>query len=208
MRHTHDARMRQTPDPEARAAPDEAGPGKGRPLWYGLAAGMIVVAGFSARMATQSEHPAPAPAPIVSDATHGAAAGANALTSTQQFAMIAPDNAPRALQQSGLPPDQQARILAGIRKREYRLVQMPIYDEAGTGGVVTVSSGGITQTVPLSPKPRTVLLPIRISGEVDIAPVSDPGPAGVAPGAITVLGPTPLPVIHRDQMLVLDVIVQ
>ncbi len=199
--------MRQTPDPEARAAPDEAGPGKGRPLWYGLAAGMIVVAGFSARMATQSDHPAPAPAPIVSDAARGVAA-ANALTSTQQFAMIAPDNAPRALQQSGLPPDQQARILAGIRKREYRLVQMPIYDEAGTGGVVSVSSGGITQTVPLSPQPRTVLLPIRISGEVDIAPVSDPGPAGVAPGAITVLGPTPLPVIHRDQMLVLDVIVQ
>ena len=199
--------MRQTPDPEARAAPDEAGPGKGRPLWYGLAAGMIVVAGFSARMATQSDHPAPAPAPIVSDAARGVAA-ANALTSTQQFAMIAPDNAPRALQQSGLPPDQQARILAGIRKREYRLVQMPIYDEAGTGGVVSVSSGGITQTVPLSPRPRTVLLPIRISGEVDIAPVSDPGPAGVAPGAITVLGPTPLPVIHRDQMLVLDVIVQ
>ncbi|MFT9092277.1 MAG: hypothetical protein ABF479_14960, partial [Gluconacetobacter sp.] len=78
--------MRQTPDPEARAAPDEAGPGKGRPLWYGLAAGMIGVAGFSARMATQSEHPAPVPAPIGSDAAHGAAAGANSLPPTQQFA--------------------------------------------------------------------------------------------------------------------------
>lgn len=208
MGHTHDAGMRQTPEPEARATPDEAGPGRGRPLWYGLAAGMIVVAGFSARMATQSQHPAPVPAAIAGDAANGTVSAANTLTSTQQFAMIAPDNAPRALQQSGLTPDQQARILAGIHKREYRLVQMPIYDQAGTGGVVTVSSGGITQTVPLTARPRTVLLPIRISGEVDIAPVSDPGPAGVAPGAITVLGPTPLPVIHRDQMLVLDVIVQ
>jgi hypothetical protein len=201
--------MRQTPDPEARATPDEAGPGKGRPLWYGLAAGMIVVAGFSARMAHEQGQPAPAPAPAISSGAEGATAGAaTVLSSTQQFAMISPDNAPRALQRSGLTPDQQARILAGIRKREYRLVSMPIYDQGGTGGVVTVRSGGITQAVPLTARPRTVLLPIRISGEVDIAPLSDPGVTGLAPGAITVLGPTPLPVIHRDEMLVLDVIVQ
>ncbi|ACI51826.1 conserved hypothetical protein [Gluconacetobacter diazotrophicus PA1 5] len=199
--------MRPTPDPEPRATPDEAGPGKARPLWYGLAAGVIVIAGFSARMAHEQAQPAPAPA-ISADGAAGAAGSAHVLNSTQQFAMISPDNAPRALQQSGLTPDQQARILAGIRKREYRLVRMPIYDQGGTGGVVTLSSGGITQTVPLTAQPRTVLLPIRISGEVDIVPVSDPGVAGLAPGAITVLGPTPLPIIHRDEMLVLDVIVQ
>lgn len=203
--------MRHMPEPEPGAAADESGPARGRPLWYGLAAGVIVVAGFSARMAhQQQQHPAPAPA-ISSDGRTVGGAGlgsAHVLASTQQFAMISPDNAPRALQQSGLTPDQQARILAGIRRREYRLVQMPLYDEGGRGGVVTVTSGGITQTVPLTPRPRTVLLPIRISGQVDIAPVTDPGLAGVAPGAITVLGPTPLPVIHRDEMLVLDVIVQ
>ncbi|MBB2174734.1 hypothetical protein [Gluconacetobacter johannae] len=199
--------MTQAPDPATRPAPDESGPGSRRALWYGLAAGVIVAAGFSARMA--NEAPRPAPAPAVSDATAGAMpAAAHSLTAVEQFAMVSPDNAPQALLQSGLTPDQQATVLAGIRRREYRLVRMPIYDEAGTGGVVTVRSGGIAQTVPLGAQPRVVLLPIRMSGEVDIMPVADPGPAGVAPGAITVLGPTPLPVIHRDEMLVLNVIVQ
>ncbi|MBB2189129.1 hypothetical protein HLH34_04020 [Gluconacetobacter azotocaptans] len=197
--------MTQVPDPATRPAPDDSGPGSRRALWYGLAAGVIVAAGFSARMANE----APRPAAAVSDAAGGAMpAAAHSLTAVEQFAMVSPDNAPQALQQSGLSPDQQATILAGIKRREYRLVRMPIYDEAGTGGVVTVRSGGIAQTVPLGAQPRVVLLPIRISGEVDIAPVVDPGPAGVAPGAITVLGPTPLPVIHRDEMLVLNVIVQ
>ncbi|MBB2202191.1 hypothetical protein [Gluconacetobacter tumulisoli] len=200
--------MTQVPDPATRPAPDESGPGSRRALWYGLAAGVIVAAGFSARMANDS--PQRAPAPAISDGTTAGAipAAAHTLTAAEQFAMISPDNAPQALAQSGLTPNQQATILAGIRRREYRLVRMPIYDEAGTGGVVTVRSGGIAQTVPLGAQPRVVLLPIRISGEVDITPVADPGPAGVAPGAITVLGPTPLPVIHRDEMLVLNVIVQ
>lgn len=133
-----------------------------------------------------------------------------AVHAASQFAMIAPEKAAAALKHSSLTPSQQSTILAAVKRRDVRLVAMPLADATGqTGQTVTVSSAGITQTVVLSAKPKGVLLPIRDVGEVMIAPVTTPQADGMHIVALTALGPQMLPTLaSTNQQLILDVIVQ
>ncbi|MBS4073960.1 hypothetical protein KGY14_02005 [Ameyamaea chiangmaiensis] len=198
--------MLETPEPDRRPDPQGAPPVR-RAMFYGMI-GVIAVAGLTRGLSAHHDA-VPAPQPAAQQAPATPALPGHALQAAGQFNLIQPDRAAQALARTALPPDQKAEILAGIARRDYRLVEMPIYDNAGTGGIVSVRSGGISQQVALSStKPTTVVLPIRISGEVDILPVSDPGLSGISPGAITSLGPTALPTIHKDEYLVLDVIAQ
>jgi len=200
-----DGNMLETPEPNRQPEASGAPPLR-RTMMVGMM-GIAVIAGLSSRLAHHQDA-----TPATPPATHQSAPAlpkGHAVTAAAQFDLIAPEHAAQALARSGLPADQQASILAAVKRRDYRLVEMPIYDNSGAGGIVSVRSGMFAQQVALSSvKPTTVILPIRISGEVDIFPVSDPGVAGIAPAAITSTGPTALPIIQRDEYLVLNVIAQ
>ncbi|RFD21052.1 hypothetical protein DY926_02910 [Komagataeibacter melaceti] len=125
-----------------------------------------------------------------------------------QMPMIAPDRAAEMLRQTSYTPAQQAEILAALQRREIVLADMPMYDMLGGGAVVNVQSLGLVQTVHLGPQPKSVILPIRIAGNVSITTAGDPGPAGIHAGAVFVPGPTALPVLTRDTEIVIGVVVQ
>ncbi|MCQ9154420.1 hypothetical protein JZX93_02380 [Acidomonas methanolica] len=208
--------MRERPEAEPRRLPDPAQRAQhgGMATKVVIAAAALLGTGYLASTHFPgATRPAPGVAPPLSQspvptprpATHVGA----------QFSMIAPENAPAALRHSGLTPDQQRTILAAVKRREVRLVNMPLADATGlTGKTVVVSSAGIAQTVVLGPAPKSVLLPIRDIGEVLITPVGPPGAThtiadGVQMVALTALGPQLLPTLpSTDQQLVLDVIVQ
>lgn len=123
--------------------------------------------------------------------------------------LIAPQNAEQALAGSSFSAQQQADILAAVKRRDVRLVAMPVYDATGAGGTITLVCGPWQQSVGLTAKPTTVILPISMSGNVDIIPSAPPGPAGIGSGAITVFGPQPLPVLYKQgDTLALTVIAQ
>lgn len=125
-----------------------------------------------------------------------------------EMPMIAPDRAADMLQFTSFDINQKNAILAALKRHEIVLAEMPLYDMGTGSSVVSVESMGLTQMVHLTGQPRTVVLPIRIAGEVTIRPVSDPGATGLHAGAIFVPGPTPLPVLYKDGQLVIGVVVQ
>lgn len=125
-----------------------------------------------------------------------------------QMPMIAADRAEEMLSQTSYTPEQKGEIMAALKRREIVLADMPMYDMSGTGAVVNVQSLGLVQTVHLGPQPKSVILPIRIAGNVTVAPATDPGPTGIRTGAVFVPGPTPLPVLLRDTEIVIGVVVQ
>lgn len=125
-----------------------------------------------------------------------------------QMPMISPDRAAEMLRQTSFTLQEQAEIMAALRRREIILADMPMYDTAGGGSVVNVESLGLVQTVHLGPQPRSVILPIRIAGNVSISPAGDPGPMGVHAAAVFVPGPMPLPVLMRGTNFVIGVVVQ
>ncbi|NHO19112.1 hypothetical protein GOB90_09035 [Acetobacter oeni] len=169
-------------------------------------AGISVLAGGGFWINSKSSTPSPAPlTQRVSEPAPGVHAGPAVAA---EFALIAPEHAAKALRDAGYSVSEQAKILAGIKRREYRLVNLPFFDAGGHGGAVSVQSGPVTRIVPLSGKPVSVILPILISGEVQVNPVSDPGAAGLEPGALTILGPMALPTIHHDEYLTMTVIAQ
>ncbi|MDG6094163.1 hypothetical protein LOC54_03370 [Acetobacter sp. AN02] len=198
------------PEPQLQEQPE---PQSGRPGMRLLmaAAGVMLVTGGAAwftagqsgggRQSDPTGNPAPSQAVQETD-------GNRTGVPVVGLALIAPENAPQALRKAGYSPADQERILAGIKRREYRLVHMPVFDAGGQGGVVSVRSGIMTKVVHLSPRPQDIILPILFSGEVRITPLSAPGEGGVQPGALTVMGPVILPVIHDDQYLILDVVAQ
>ncbi|MFT8718426.1 hypothetical protein, partial [Acetobacter sp.] len=125
-----------------------------------------------------------------------------------QMVYIAPENAAAALRGAGYTPDEQTRIMAAIKRREYRLAVMPVFDATNTGGTILIQSGVMKKIVHLTPQPQNVILPITLAGEVTITPVSAPGPTGITPGAITVLGPEIFPALQTGDSLLLSVMVQ
>lgn len=125
-----------------------------------------------------------------------------------QMSLIAPEKAAQALASSGYSEKEQADILAGIKRRDLRLVAMPIFDATGTGGTVSVVCGTTHRTVTLQPTPTVLILPITIAGNVDILPTSDPGVTGIGAGVVTLFGPQALPVMHQGESLGLTVIAQ
>ncbi|MCP1230329.1 hypothetical protein [Acetobacter indonesiensis] len=125
-----------------------------------------------------------------------------------QLSLIAPEKAAEALASSGYSEKEQADILAGVKRRDLRLVAMPIFDATGTGGTVNVVCGTMHRTVALQTTPTVLILPISVTGNVDILPVSDPGIVGIGSGVITMFGPQVLPVMHQGDSLGLTVIAQ
>ncbi|RBM06412.1 hypothetical protein [Novacetimonas cocois] len=125
-----------------------------------------------------------------------------------EMPMIAPERAADMLQFTSFDINQKNAILAALKRHEIVLAEMPLYDMGTGSSVVSVESMGLTQIVHLTGRPRTVVLPIRIAGEVTIRAVNDPGAAGLHAGAIFVPGPTPLPVLYKDGQLVIGVVVQ
>ncbi|MBO1361367.1 hypothetical protein J2D73_16395 [Acetobacter sacchari] len=193
--------MNQGPDPLRELQPQTETSSSGLRVLVAAVAGITLIAGGGAWLNHASR-------PAAQQQEKTAQPAGRQLTFGAEFALIAPEHAEQALQSAGYSASDQARILAGIKRREYRLVTMPIFDASGAGGVVSVQSGVITKMVTLSQNPVSVVLPILISGEVQISPVSDPGVTGMQPGALTVLGPTLLPTIHRDEYLTMTVVAQ
>ncbi|MBO1324695.1 hypothetical protein K2X14_05960 [Acetobacter sp. TBRC 12305] len=122
--------------------------------------------------------------------------------------LISPEKAAQTLAATDYSADEQASILAAVKRRDARLAVMPIYDASGTGGTVTLICGAWHHVVHLTPTPQTVVLPIAMSGHVDIIPVTDPGPTGIASGVLTVFGPQTLPIVYKGDTLALTVIAQ
>ncbi|NHN89670.1 hypothetical protein GOB81_13720 [Acetobacter sp. LMG 1627] len=176
-------------------------------------AALLVIGGGASWMA--NNHSAPAETRSEASAaasgtqqTSGSALAEGQLAATAQLAYIAPEHAAQALRKAGYSTEEQARIMAGIKRREYRLAIMPVFDAGNTGGTIAIQSGSMRKVVVLSPKPQSIVLPITVAGEVTITPLSNPGVTGIATGAITVLGPEALPVLHQDEALLLSVLVQ
>ncbi len=195
--------MNQGPDPLRELQPQTEANSSGLRVLVAAVAGITLIAGGGAWLNHSSS-----PTAQQQGQEKTAQPAGRQLTFGAEFALIAPEHAEQALQNAGYSASDQARILAGIKRREYRLVTMPIFDASGAGGVVSVQSGVVTKMVTLSQNPVSVVLPILISGEVQISPVSDPGVTGMQPGALTVLGPTLLPTIHRDEYLTMTVVAQ
>ena len=137
-----------------------------------------------------------------------AAEDPNILHADATMAVINAANAPKALADSGYSTAEQADILAAVKRHEVKLVAMPVYDATGAGGAITIVCGPWQRTVSLLPTPTTVILPIAISGAVDILPATPPGPMGTGSGAVTVFGPQALPVLYKGNTLSLTVLAQ
>ena len=122
--------------------------------------------------------------------------------------LIAPEQAAQALAASGYSAQEQADILAAVKRRDLRLLVMPIYDAAGTGGTVSLLCGPWHRTVALAATPTTVILPIAMAGSVDIVGLSSQGITGINSGVITAFGPQVLPPLATGQHLHVSVIAQ
>lgn len=127
-----------------------------------------------------------------------------------QLALISASQAPSALAKTDFSQEQKTQILAAIKNRRMRLVRMPIAQVAGLPGqILTITSGGMTQSLRLKPSLQAVVLPIYIAGEVTVTPATPPPAGGLQAGVLTALGPLILPVLATlNQQVVLDVIVQ
>jgi|GEM_PF-3326244 len=201
--------MNDHPDFEPKG-PRQAPPTRysvGQKLTLGAGGFALALVALTHFLPGASTTPQPPPAP---QQQHTAAATPQVQHAAAQLAMIDPAHAEAALRHSPFPADQQANILAAVKRGELRLVNMPVFDPQGIpGNIITISSAGLSQRVVLSGKPQQVLLPIQTAGEVDITPVTTPGPTGLAVGAIFAMGPTVLPAFNApNQMLALDVFVQ
>ncbi|GBQ21180.1 hypothetical protein AA0472_0367 [Acetobacter estunensis NRIC 0472] len=184
----------------------EPGPGGSGPRLAMIAMAGLLVLGGGASWLT-NHRASPETSPVTHSASQQPMTGGG-VSAAGQFTLISPDNAARALQKAGYSTDEQTKILAGINRRDYRLVVMPIFDASGAGGTVSVQSGPITRVVTLTPEPQEIVLPIVVSGDVTFTPLSNPGVHGIQVGGIMVSGPEAFPVIHQDESLTVTVIAQ
>lgn len=201
-----DCLMKNLPDPAYRAqAEKEEKPSHFRLLMVALATCALLAGAGVHYAGSNSGSTSALPAADAGGSQNG---GTTQARLGVQFSLIAPEKAAQALADSGYSEKEQADILAGVKRRELRLVAMPIFDATGAGGTVSVICGTTQRTVLLQPKPTVLVLPITVSGNVDIVPVSDPGPAGTGSGVITMFGPQALPIMHQGDTLGLTVIAQ
>lgn len=195
-----------TPQRQPEKDPENRGSG----LMIAAIAALMVVAGGASWMANgngaRSGQATPPPLPAPQNTQNETPNGRFSVAG--QFAYISPENAPAALRQAGYSESEQASILAGIKRRDYRLAVMPVFDAGGTGGTIAIASGPVRRIVHLTPKPKPIVLPITIAGEVTIAAISSTAPTGLTAGAVTVLGPEALPTLQQGDNLLLTVIVQ
>nr|WP_298798619.1 hypothetical protein [uncultured Acetobacter sp.] len=197
--------MTHSPDPAYKAQTEkEEKPSHFRLLMVALATCALVAgAGFHYAGSNNGNTATP-----VADASTDQSGSTTQPRPGVQFSLIAPEKAAAALAASGYSEKEQADILAGVKRRDLRLVAMPIFDATGTGGTVTVICGTTQRTVLLQSKPTVLILPITVSGNVDIIPASDPGIVGIGSGVVTMFGPQVLPVMHQGDTLGLTVIAQ
>ncbi|MFT8675089.1 MAG: hypothetical protein ABF990_11540 [Acetobacter sp.] len=195
--------MHKEPDPAWKPQPRAAeAPSGGRMALIGLAA-CVLVAGAGAHFMGGGKGSGALPA-----AQESAQAADDANRTGLPLNLIAPEKAAQTLAATDYSADEQASILAAVKRRDARLAVMPIYDASGTGGTVTLISGAWHHVVHLTSTPQTVVLPIAMSGHVDIIPVTDPGPTGIASGVVTLFGPQTLPIVYKGDTLALTVIAQ
>lgn len=195
-----------TPQRQPEKDPENRGSG----LMIAAIAALMVVAGGASWMANgggakndqDTKPPLASPQNTQNDTAQGRFSVAG------EFAYISPENAPEALRRAGYSEAEQSTILAGIKRRDYRLAVMPVFDAGGTGGTIAISSGPVRRIVHLTPKPQPIVLPITIVGEVSVSAISPAGPTGITTGAVTVLGPEALPSLQQGDNLLLTVIVQ
>lgn len=130
--------------------------------------------------------------------------------SALELALIAPENAERALRHSSLPAADQARLLQAVQNGDLKLATMPVFDATGaTGHVISVTSAGVTQTATLTPKPQLMIVGIPPTGVIDIAATGPTGNAGTTVGMFSPVGPVALPTFSTmGQALAVNVIVQ
>ncbi|GBQ10291.1 hypothetical protein AA21291_0380 [Swaminathania salitolerans LMG 21291] len=177
-----------------------------------LAAAVIVACSGGILWKTSSSSP-PAPRPgIVGAGQPDPAPGLrpDATHLGAQLALVPTSQVKAALATTGFSSQQKTDILAAVKNRRMRLVRMPIAQIAGpVGQSVTITSGGMRQSLLLRPTLQSVVLPIYLAGEVMINPTTPPPVGGLETGILTALGPQLLPrFTSLDQQLVLDVIVQ
>ncbi|GBR19746.1 hypothetical protein AA0616_1616 [Komagataeibacter nataicola NRIC 0616] len=217
---THYVRMMPTPSPPEPTRERSERSSSRKLVVVGLIAAVVAGGGLGAGgfLTPQEGGSGNQTPPVAAEAGGGRGGGGNHLMLNApvqgrpdmmgEMPMISPERAADMLRQTNFTLQQQAEIMAALRRREIILADMPMYDMTGGGAVVNVESLGLVQTVHLGPQPRSVILPIRIAGNVSITPAGDPGPMGVHAGAVFVPGPTPLPVLMRGANLVIGVVVQ
>ena len=138
-----------------------------------------------------------------------AKAPAGAIRGLIELNLIPASQEGAAIQAMRLPSADSVALQQAASRRRVRLVQMPIYEnDGGAGGLVQVSSGGMTRMVRLSTTPTVVTLPITHAGTVSFRVIGGASPGGLGMGAITLGGPIGLPPLSLGQVLELGVIAQ
>ena len=111
-----------------------------------------------------------------------------------------------AIAAMALPPQEQRTLTAELSESRARLVWMSFYDsDAEDGDVITVSSGGLIQTVRLTKQPIRLALPTPADGLVRVVGTVDGAGGGVTVGIVTSAGPTPLAVLSVGQTITVPV---
>lgn len=106
---------------------------------------------------------------------------------------------------TGLSGADRAALVVDLHAKRIRLVSLAFFDsDAEDGDVITVQSGGLSQSVGLLKTPVTVTVPAPVDGLVRIIGTSDGG-GGVTVGIVTAAGPTALAVLSVGQVITIPV---
>jgi hypothetical protein len=117
-------------------------------------------------------------------------------------AEVSPSGREAAIVAMKLPPPQEQALATDVANGRRRLVWMSLFDsDAEDGDVVTVSSGGLSQTLRLTKAPVAIALPAPDNGFVRMTGTVDGGGGGVTVGIVGPLGPMPLAVLSVGQTI-------
>ncbi len=138
-----------------------------------------------------------------------AAASATPVRGLVELGLVPASQESAQIQAMQLPAGDAGALQQALNRRRVRLVQMPVFEnDGGAGGLVQVSSGGMTRTVRLAATPTVLTLPINHVGTVSFRALGASPAGGVGIGAITLGGPIGLPTLAPGQVLELGVIAQ
>ena len=184
-------------------------------IYAGLA--LILAAGAWVRFNDDLATVAPglaAPAAAARQAT-----SASALHPLLEQSLVPRSDEAAAVAALGLPTADAAAMLDALRRDRLRLVQLPLFDAgsalpgaAEAGHVVLVSSAGFSRMVRIGRTPVPVTLPIDRAGTVSFQVAAGEAKmlpdSGLGIGAVTLVGPVPLPHLHAGEQLDVGVVAQ
>ncbi len=120
--------------------------------------------------------------------------------------VVQPGQAGAVAQEAGLPPAEQAALLADVQGGRAQLVWLTLYDsDAEDGDVAELRSAGFSRIVPLARAPVTLAVPVGPDRTILLIGSIDGGGGGITAGVVLPSGPVPLPPLSVGQSIRLPV---